>query len=489
MVQTTKAISMSPCSTLKCIAGQPGGLDTTWEGTFTLPQFSAAGVWTIGSIAIYDKAGNQLDLWGSVLDSYALPTLTVTSTADTTPPQLLSFSMSVDPSGTPTTLQPAINTSLSSQTVYLTLHVTDDLSGVGTAYGNWIENYYGNWENISIYANPPSGLSCYTINAGLSGSGTPLDAVWQGSFTFPLYCPAGTWNVYVTLRDNAGNTTNFDSFALTVLGSPLPLFTDNDIVDVPGFASALWNSQFNYDCVSSWVYAQLRPPTLDALSQYVTALNNTGQADPTLQANLLPLLLADLNSILTSQQEVIYQNNCFWDNANQDTVVNYILNYLQAQGYTLVLLNRLTLQDSFPQLAPIAPIDPSQGAAVTVTSSPSDTTPPVVNSVSIAPITINTSLSDQTVTVSWDVQDDLSGFNWSDVYLTSPSGGQSHYTYAGQAYNSTQDPANPLLWHCQNTILFPVQRVWNVEIRVHFSPAIKRGTTHGHTRAPASTRC
>ena len=93
---------------LKCIAGQPGGLDTTWEGTFTLPQFSAAGVWTIGSIAIYDKAGNQLDLWGSVLDSYALPTLTVTSTADTTPPQLLSFSMSVDPSGTPTTLQPAI---------------------------------------------------------------------------------------------------------------------------------------------------------------------------------------------------------------------------------------------------------------------------------------------------------------------------------------------------------------------------------------------
>lgn len=78
-----------------------GNLDTTWQGTLTVPQtyangpLTASGTWMVNYIRIYDKAGNHLDLLGSGIEAnpnvqgleVIAPPPVVTT--DTTPPEVV----------------------------------------------------------------------------------------------------------------------------------------------------------------------------------------------------------------------------------------------------------------------------------------------------------------------------------------------------------------------------------------------------------------
>src|SRR5258706_366019 len=56
----------------------------------------------------------------------------------------------------------------------------------------------------------------------------------------------------------------------------------------------------------------------------------------------------------------------------------------------------------------------------------SDTQPPVLTSFTFSPMAVNTTTSSANVTVTAQFTDDLSGVNYGVVFLTSPSGNQSH---------------------------------------------------------------
>lgn len=101
-------------------------------------------------------------------------------------------------------------------------------------------------------------------------------------------------------------------------------------------------------------------------------------------------------------------------------------------------------------------------AAVAQTS---DTTPPVLVSVNISPAAIDVSVSDQTVTVTIDVSDDLSGFSFGYVYFQSPSGAQQQFAYtsmvSGDPLNGRHEAAITLpmsseagTWRISNVVLY-----------------------------------
>ena len=66
---------------------------------------------------------------------------------------------------------------------------------------------------------------------------------------------------------------------------------------------------------------------------------------------------------------------------------------------------------------------------VSMRVSVSDTTPPILSSLSLTPSVVDVGASAQTITFTARIQDDLSGFSYGYVKLRSPSGDQSAYGY------------------------------------------------------------
>jgi hypothetical protein len=102
------------------------------------------------------------------------------SATDTAAPQLVSIAIAPG----------AVDISTSSQTVTVTLHITDDESGVAYA-------------NIFLY-NP---ADHFVVSGYLSDvqrtSGTHLDGIYSVTVTIPRYAQAGTWRIDTLLRDSA----------------------------------------------------------------------------------------------------------------------------------------------------------------------------------------------------------------------------------------------------------------------------------------------
>lgn len=82
----------------------------------------------------------------------------------------------------------------------------------------------------------------------------------------------------------------------------------------------------------------------------------------------------------------------------------------------------------------------------------SDTTPPKLVNLLLAPTTIDTSSSGQSVTVTADVQDDLAGFSWLFLLFISPSGNQYQWGSIGSWQIVS---GNDLNGQFQGTVDFP----------------------------------
>ena len=94
--------------------------DGVWQAQVTIPQYSEPGAWKIGSLGIYDLAGNGFFAQSGFGTIPAISFTLASSPSDTAPPSVNGFSFS------PT----LVNTTLADQTVNLTLAVTDNLSGL-----------------------------------------------------------------------------------------------------------------------------------------------------------------------------------------------------------------------------------------------------------------------------------------------------------------------------------------------------------------------
>ena len=125
------------------------------------------------------------------------------STRDTTPPALQSFSF------TPT----AIDTDAGAQSVTVTAHITDDLSGFSSG---------------QVCFTSPSGnqeqCTGWNLFSGSLTSGNADDGMYQVSVSFPQYGEAGNWNVaFVSVRDAVGNVQVYRTSDLAALGFPTAL--------------------------------------------------------------------------------------------------------------------------------------------------------------------------------------------------------------------------------------------------------------------------
>jgi hypothetical protein len=122
-------------------------------------------------------------------------------TADTTPPQLASLTI------TPST----IDTSTAAQNVTVQAHITDDLAGLSD----------GGSEPVStITFTGPSGAQHATgyLTQAQRTAGSPLDGTYATIVTIPRASETGTWSATVSLVDTVGNTASLTSTQLAAAG-------------------------------------------------------------------------------------------------------------------------------------------------------------------------------------------------------------------------------------------------------------------------------
>jgi hypothetical protein len=157
----------------------------------TVANAVPVGVDENGQISIYNSSGNT-DVIVDVTGWYAR--------SDTTAPRL--ESMTITPS--------TIDTSAGPQTVTVTLHITDDLSGVA-AKGIAEMSFFGPG-NQQVFA---------FFHEGTQVSGTALDGVYTTTITVPALSAKGTFSIdRLIVADNAGNQLLLDRRDLVSRGVP-----------------------------------------------------------------------------------------------------------------------------------------------------------------------------------------------------------------------------------------------------------------------------
>ena len=161
-------------------------IDGVYQVSASVPQFSEAGNWRVIQVFLRDSVGNTSVLSESDVSSRGFPTQlqVLSDPQDITAPSLTQFGF------TPAT----IDTSASSQSVSLTLRITDDVSGF--EFGNFIFlSPSGQQVNSSGY------------NSAHRISGNALDGVYEVTTSFPQFSEIGTWRVIqVFFRDAVGNS-------------------------------------------------------------------------------------------------------------------------------------------------------------------------------------------------------------------------------------------------------------------------------------------
>jgi hypothetical protein len=323
--------------------------------------------------------------------------------SDTTPPTLVSFNM---PS--------AINTTGGPQPVTVTMRLTDDFAGV-----------FG----VSAELRSPSGNQTFFV-VFQRVSGTVLDGVWQGAMAtpdgnFPPFTESGTWTVStVRLSDAVSNRVVHTTATLEALGFAVSL----EVTSIP----------------------DVNPPQVVGLRVTPSAIDvSAGAQDVNVQVDLtdMPAGVRGVSFLIRSPSAgQIYQrfesqlvSGTAQSGTWQPAIGAFRIPRLSESGTWTV---DLSLSDTVSNNGSVSA---SQLRAsgfspdLTVTSVPSDTTPPQLVAFSFSPVVIDTSASARGVQVTFSVTDDLSGVPfergdgnlYSPVRFLSPSGAQSVSGFPG----------------------------------------------------------
>lgn len=147
--------------------------DGEWEIQIQLPRHAASGEWKLDDLHLWDNAGNGVHYYGPPeLESLPFPlTFTQTGPGDTTPPQILDFSIEeTDHAG--------------QHAVFFYVHLTDDLAGIEVGNCLWLET--------RSVTQPTYG---FVVTSPVQVSGTPLNGVLRAGTVFPSGAPTGTYVV------------------------------------------------------------------------------------------------------------------------------------------------------------------------------------------------------------------------------------------------------------------------------------------------------
>jgi hypothetical protein len=206
----------------------PGGdlLSGTWNADVTFPLGAESGNWLVESITLEDVVGNKVTFDTSVLQDMGFPTtLTVISDTDSTPPVLVAFS--IDPTI-------PVDTSAGSAELKVTMHLTDDKSGV---------DFSGPNASFTFGVLSPTGNFIRGCNQPVLMAGTPQDGTWESSCWFPQYSQVGTWGFWgPQLWDAAGNSYWVQAADLDAIGAP----TGIDLISDPSDTAVPQISAFSF---------------------------------------------------------------------------------------------------------------------------------------------------------------------------------------------------------------------------------------------------
>lgn len=175
-------------------------LDGIYTFTVEVPRYAEPGTWHLEVLSVSDRAGNSGGLWEPELVALGFPTtfVNVGTMSDAAAPQLLALSIA------PT----ALDTRAQAQTVTVTVHLTDDLSGIGR------------WGFFTV--NGPSTTDPPLRIVELTQvSGDAQDGIYTFTIDVPQYADFGTWHLTgLWFWDNADHRVSFTEAKLAALGFP-----------------------------------------------------------------------------------------------------------------------------------------------------------------------------------------------------------------------------------------------------------------------------
>ena len=213
-----------------------------WQADLTFPQGAENGAWTVDSIVLEDKVGNTVTLDTGLLGTLGFPTtLDVTSISDTTPPTLVNLTIDLA----------AVDTSITSATVTVTMDLTDAESGVDFSFRPDLP--------FALGFSSPVGNFIRLCSDPMLLTGTPQAGTWSSSCFFPQYSQAGTWVIWgPNLRDAAGNVVTLQPGDLQSMGFP----TSFDLTSTPSDISPAQLSTFTFS--PSFIDTSAGPQTVTA---------------------------------------------------------------------------------------------------------------------------------------------------------------------------------------------------------------------------------
>jgi hypothetical protein len=174
--------------------------DGTWLATFELPAGATAGFYPVDELAFKDADGHWRSHDASTLEDQGLPGgVTQAGPADTTPPEIASFS--IEPQ--------VIHTAAGDRKITVEIGIEDDWSGVNAGLDPV--------SSLRFQLTPPN----WPVSWGSSGSapvlvtGTFQDGTWQMNRVLEEDAGFGTWTVrWISATDRAGNTTRLEDGSL-----------------------------------------------------------------------------------------------------------------------------------------------------------------------------------------------------------------------------------------------------------------------------------
>jgi hypothetical protein len=360
----------------------------------TVANAVPVGVDENGQISIYNSSGDT-DVIVDVTGWYAR--------SDTTAPRL--ESMTITPS--------TIDTSTGPQMVTLTLHITDNLSGVA-ARGIAEVSFFGPG-NQQVYAN---------FHDGDQVSGTSVDGVYTTTAVVPALSPKGTFSIdRLIVADNAGNHLYLDHKDLVGRGLATSFEQIGDGDAAPpeirslGFDRAAVDTSTGAQTIT--LTARLTDDFSGVRFAFVQFFNIAGQVQ------VAPFYWSSLRS--GTALDGIYEGALAMPmhSAPGTWYIDVLSMYDQVGNVRMLTRSELAAQGmptSFEQ------------------TGPGDTTPPTLRELSWTPTTINTASAAQQIAITARITDSLAGMRpdyWRpSITFLSPSG-QSLLIYLNQQIAGT----------------------------------------------------
>lgn len=182
---------------------QGGSVVTFYQEQVSVPASTPVGTYRISGLTLTDSAGNSESFDAEEVSAHGYEqSWGVFEGPDLEGPALTGFTIS----------PPSVDTSGAAQTVALSVTATDELSGVAYGVAHVVPPW---WDSTPIF---PGG---YGIG-GERVDGTVHDGTWRTAFPLPRYAQPGSYLIdAVSLRDQAGNDTVYNTSELEDLGFPV----------------------------------------------------------------------------------------------------------------------------------------------------------------------------------------------------------------------------------------------------------------------------